>query len=92
VSSLIFGILTQTRAGGLPYLVDGAFWLISVGLTGALVAAVFGVLGPVPDEHPGQACQEHAEGHSGSPAGPGGRPPARAARRSVRLAAPAYST
>ena len=24
---------------------DGAFWLIRVGLTGALVAAVFGVLG-----------------------------------------------
>jgi uncharacterized membrane protein len=44
VSSLIFDILTRTRAGGLPYLVDGAFWLIGVGLIGALVAAVFGVL------------------------------------------------
>lgn len=44
VSSLIFDILTHTRAGGLPYLVDGAFWLIGVGLIGALVAAVFGVL------------------------------------------------
>jgi uncharacterized membrane protein len=44
VSSLIFDILTQTRAGGLPYLVDGAFWLIGVGLIGALIAAVFGVL------------------------------------------------
>jgi uncharacterized membrane protein len=44
VSSLIFDILTHTRAGGLPYLVDGAFWLIGVGLLGALVAAVFGVL------------------------------------------------
>jgi uncharacterized membrane protein len=30
-------------AGGLPYLVDGASWLIGVGLAGALVAAVPGV-------------------------------------------------
>ena len=44
VSSLIFDILTRTRADGLPYLVDGAFWLIGVGLTGALAAGVFGVL------------------------------------------------
>ncbi|HEY5990375.1 MAG TPA: DUF2231 domain-containing protein [Streptosporangiaceae bacterium] len=44
VSSLIFDILTWTRADGLPYLVDGAFWLIGVGLIGALAAAVFGVL------------------------------------------------
>ena len=44
VSSLIFDILTHTRAHGLPYLVDGAFWLIGVGLIGALVAAVPGAL------------------------------------------------
>src|SRR5215475_4503147 len=44
ISSLIFDILTWTRADGLPYLVDGAFWLIGVGLVGALLAAVFGVL------------------------------------------------
>ena len=44
VSSLIFDILTQTGANGLPYLVDGAFWLIGVGLIGALVAAVSGVM------------------------------------------------
>jgi uncharacterized membrane protein len=43
VSSLIFDILTRTRASGLPYLVDGALWLIGVGLIGALVAAVPGV-------------------------------------------------
>ena len=43
VSSLIFDILTRTRASGLPYLVDGAFWLIGVGLAGVLVAAVPGV-------------------------------------------------
>jgi uncharacterized membrane protein len=43
VSSLIFDILTRTRVGGLPYLVDGAFWLLGVGLIGALAAAVPGV-------------------------------------------------
>src|SRR6476660_2930008 len=44
VSSLIFDILTWTRADGLPYLVDGAFWRIGVGLVGALIAAAPGVL------------------------------------------------
>jgi uncharacterized membrane protein len=44
VSSLVFDILTHTRTHGLPYLVDGAFWLIGVGLTGALVAAIWGIL------------------------------------------------
>jgi uncharacterized membrane protein len=44
VSSLIFDLLTRTRADGLPYLVDGAFWLIGIGLVGALGAAAFGVL------------------------------------------------
>jgi uncharacterized membrane protein len=44
VSSLIFDILARTRADGLPYLVDGAFWLIGIGLISALAVAVFGVL------------------------------------------------
>jgi uncharacterized membrane protein len=44
LSSLIFDILTRTRVDGLPYLVDGAFWLIGVGLIGAFLAAVFGFL------------------------------------------------
>ena len=44
VSSLVFDILTWTRPGDLPWLVDGAWWLIGVGLIGAGVAAVFGVL------------------------------------------------
>lgn len=44
VSSLILDMLTRTRAGGLPYLVDGAFWLTGVGLAGALTASVPGVL------------------------------------------------
>jgi len=44
VSSLVFDVLTHTRAHGLPYLVDGAYWLIGVGLVGALIAAVFGLM------------------------------------------------
>jgi len=44
ISSLIFDILTRTRADGLPYLVDGAYWLIGIGLIGALLAAVAGVV------------------------------------------------
>jgi uncharacterized membrane protein len=44
VSSLIFDILTWTRPGELPWLVDGAWWLIGVGLIGAGLAAGFGVV------------------------------------------------
>jgi uncharacterized membrane protein len=44
VSSLIFDIYTRTRPGELPWLVDGAWWLIGVGLIGAGIAAVFGAL------------------------------------------------
>jgi uncharacterized membrane protein len=43
-SSLVFDILTWTRPGELPWLVDGAWWLIGVGLIGAGIAAVFGVV------------------------------------------------
>jgi uncharacterized membrane protein len=43
-SSLIFDILTRTRPDELPWLVDGAWWLIGVGLIGAGIAAGFGVL------------------------------------------------
>jgi uncharacterized membrane protein len=44
VSSLIFDVLTHTKAKGLPWLVDGAYWLIGVGLVGALLAAATGLL------------------------------------------------
>jgi uncharacterized membrane protein len=44
LSSLIFDILSRTRPGELPWLVDGAWWLIGVGLVGAGIAAVFGAL------------------------------------------------
>ena len=44
VSSLVFDILTWTRPGELPWLVDGAWWLIGVGLIGAGIAAGFGLV------------------------------------------------
>lgn len=44
VSSLVFDILTWTRPGELPWLVDGAWWLIGVGLIGAGMAAGFGLV------------------------------------------------
>lgn len=44
LSSVIFDILTWTRADGLPYLVDGAFWLIGTGLISGLLAAIAGVV------------------------------------------------
>lgn len=43
-SSLVFDILTWTRPGELPWLVDGAWWLIGVGLIGAGIAAVLGLI------------------------------------------------
>ncbi|HET9730867.1 MAG TPA: DUF2231 domain-containing protein [Acidimicrobiia bacterium] len=42
VSSIVFDLFTLP--GGRAYLVDGAYWLLGVGLIGALVAAVFGLL------------------------------------------------
>ena len=44
VSSFVLDILTRTRENGLPYLVDGAWWLIYVGLVSAVFVAVPGVL------------------------------------------------
>src|SRR5438477_1311657 len=44
VSSLVFDILTRTRAHGLPYLVDGAYWLIGVGLVGGVLAGLLGFI------------------------------------------------
>jgi uncharacterized membrane protein len=42
VSSLLFDLLTLP--GGRDLLVDGAYWLIGIGLVAALLAAVFGLL------------------------------------------------
>ena len=35
---------THVRAGELPWLVDGAWWLIGIGLVGAALAAIFGTV------------------------------------------------
>jgi uncharacterized membrane protein len=44
VASLVFDIASKVKDGGSPPLVDGAYWLIGIGIVGALVAAVFGLL------------------------------------------------
>jgi uncharacterized membrane protein len=44
ISSLLFDIFTRTRAEGREFLVDGAYWLIGIGIVAALFAAVFGLL------------------------------------------------
>jgi uncharacterized membrane protein len=44
VCSLLFDIFTRTRAQGRMFLVDGAYWLIGIGIVAALLAAVFGLL------------------------------------------------
>ncbi len=42
--SLIFDVASKVRDGGAPSLVDAAYWLIGIGVVGAVVAAVFGLL------------------------------------------------
>jgi uncharacterized membrane protein len=44
ICSLLFDIFTRTRAEGRTFLVDGAYWLIGIGIVAALLAAVFGLL------------------------------------------------
>jgi uncharacterized membrane protein len=44
VCSFIFDILTRTRSEGRAYLVDGAYWLIGIGIVAALIAAIFGLI------------------------------------------------
>lgn len=44
VCSLLFDIFTRTRSGGREFLVDGAYWLIGIGIVAALLAALFGLL------------------------------------------------
>jgi uncharacterized membrane protein len=41
---LLFDIFSRTRSEGRMFLVDGAYWLIGIGIVAALVAAVFGLL------------------------------------------------
>jgi uncharacterized membrane protein len=44
VCSLLFDIFSRTRDEGRAFLVDGAYWLIAIGIVAALLAAVFGLL------------------------------------------------
>jgi uncharacterized membrane protein len=44
VCALIFDIATRVNAHGSRSLVDAAYWLIGIGILGALVAALFGLM------------------------------------------------
>jgi uncharacterized membrane protein len=44
VSSLIFDIVTKVNSAGSRSLTDAAYWLIAIGLLGAVTAALFGLL------------------------------------------------
>jgi uncharacterized membrane protein len=44
VCSFVFDIFTRTRSEGRAFLVDGAYWLIGIGIVAALIAAVFGLI------------------------------------------------
>jgi len=44
VSSLIFDIVTRAKDAGSPALTQASYWLIGIGIIGALLAAVFGLM------------------------------------------------
>lgn len=44
VASLVFDIVSRINSGGSHSLVDAAYWLIAIGVIGALVAALFGLM------------------------------------------------
>src|SRR5436190_2458765 len=44
VCSLVFDIATQVNSNGSPSLTDASYWLIAIGLIGAVAAALFGLL------------------------------------------------
>src|SRR3990170_8428911 len=44
VASLIFDVASRVDGDGSPALVEGAYWLIGIGIVGALAAALFGLL------------------------------------------------
>lgn len=44
VASLIFDIASRVNSSGSRPLVDAAYWLIAIGVIGALLAAVFGLM------------------------------------------------
>jgi uncharacterized membrane protein len=48
IASLVFDVATRAQDAGSPSLVDASYWLIGLGIVGALVAAVFGLLDLLP--------------------------------------------
>lgn len=44
VSSLVFDIATKVNSGGSKPLTDATYWLIGIGIIGALLAALFGLM------------------------------------------------
>jgi uncharacterized membrane protein len=44
VASLVFDVASRLDGDGAPALVEGAYWLIGIGIVGALAAALFGLL------------------------------------------------
>jgi uncharacterized membrane protein len=44
VASLVFDIVSRVNDDGAPSLVDASYWLILLGIVGALVAAIFGLM------------------------------------------------
>lgn len=47
VASLVFDIASRLQADGAPALVEASYWLIGLGVVGAVVAALFGLLDPL---------------------------------------------
>jgi uncharacterized membrane protein len=44
IASLVFDIATRVNGDGSPALVEASYWLIGLGILGALAAAVFGLI------------------------------------------------
>src|SRR3954447_6269336 len=44
ICSVIFDLASRFADGGQPALVEASYWLIGIGVVGALVAAIFGLL------------------------------------------------
>lgn len=57
VASLIFDIATRVNSAGSPALVDASYWLIGIGVLGALLAAIFGFLDLLAIPRPSRAVR-----------------------------------
>ena len=44
ICALVFDIATRAKSGGSQHLAYGSYWLIGIGIVGALLAAVFGLM------------------------------------------------